>query len=136
MILTSGAFDGIHAGHVRYLAQARQYLKPDELLICAVAPDAYIAHAKGRQPTWGQEDRLTAVKGLEDVDAAMLHGPSGVSDIIRHYLPRLLVKGTDWDGRIPEDVRRACDDVGTGMLFVDSGVTQHTSGSHVSIIRP
>ena len=128
MILTSGAFDGIHAGHVRYLDAAKQLCNDvDELLICAVASDDYIANAKGHRPRWSHADRIIAVHGLSSVDAVIPHGWPSVASLIRQYRPRLFVKGVDWGTSLPEDVLAACEEGGTDVAFVDSGVTGHSS---------
>lgn len=130
MILCSGAFDGIHAGHVRYLEAAQQLKEsPNDLLIVAVAPDAYIVQAKHRQPYWPQADRLTAVQGLAAVDAAIVQPTESVASIIRQFRPRLFVKGNDWQRRLPEDVIHACNEVGTALAFVDTP-GRHTEEAH------
>lgn len=126
MVLTSGCFDGVHAGHVRYLQAAKDLCDADELLICAVAPDAYITHTKHRRPHWTQAERVEAVNGLQDVDAAIPQIQPSVSSLIRAHRPRLFVKGCDWKNRIPEDVHRACEDCGTVLAYVE------TEGTHVS----
>lgn len=125
MILCSGAFDGLHAGHVRYLEAAKALCEPDELLVCAVAPDAYIQTVKGRAPSWPQAQRLATVKCLMMVDGTIRQESLTVAPVIRTHLPRLLVKGPDWKDRLPDEVHRACADVGTTIAFVD------TPGTHV-----
>ena len=129
MVFTSGAFDGLHAGHVLYLEAAKALCDRDELLVCAVAPDSYIEQTKGRSPYWHQHDRHRTVNALGCVDAAIPQQHQSVADLIRDYRPRLFVKGPDWEGRLPKDVQRACEDVGTDIGYVD------TPGTHVSQIR-
>lgn len=126
MVLTSGCFDGVHAGHVAYLEAAKSLCDPDELLVCAIAPDAYIAQVKGRTPRWTQVDRVRAVYGLQSVDAALAQREGSIAAIIREYRPRCFIKGIDWEGRLPEDVRAACEEVGTHICYVE------TPGRHVS----
>ena len=71
MVLASGAFDGIHAGHVRYLSAAKALCHEGELLIVAVAPDTYIEKAKHRNAYWSQADRVEAIEAIDAVDAAV-----------------------------------------------------------------
>jgi cytidyltransferase-like protein len=129
VILCSGAFDGIHAGHVRYLAAAKALCLTEEVLLVAVAPDAYIRSVKAREPYWSQRDRLVAVQGLQAVDATIAQGTESVASLIREFKPRVFVKGPDWKGRLPEDVQLACEQTGTAIAFVETpGV--HTSEAH------
>ena len=118
MILASGAFDGVHAGHVSYLEAAAGLLQPQEVLVVAVAPDAYIR---------AFVDRLKTVEALSMVDFGVPHGVDGVSSAVLALGPRLLVKGADWQGRMAADVREACEAVGTEILFVPESQTRHTS---------
>jgi cytidyltransferase-like protein len=130
VILASGCFDGLHAGHVRYLdAAADLKSSTGEVLVVAVAPDAYIEAAKERRPYWPQADRLHTVRALDMIDAAIAQAQPSVASIIRDYRPRVFVKGPDWQGRLPEDVLLACYEVGTVIAFVD------TPGRHVSEAR-
>lgn len=129
MVLTSGGFDGLHWGHVRYLTAAKALCAPEEVLCCAVAPDSYLA-TKGRPARWPQADRLSTVRALECVDAVVAHESPSIAPLIRDYRPRLFVKGPDWQDRLPEDVQRACEDVGTSIAYVD------TPGRHVSETVP
>ena len=129
MILASGCFDGLHAGHVDYLSAAKSLCGHDELLGVAVAPDSYIRTYKGREPYWPQDQRARTVRALQDVDAVILHQTPSVAGVIRDIKPRLFVKGPDWDGRLPEDVTMACEAVGTSIAFLE------TPGTHVSETR-
>ena len=126
MILCSGAFDGLHAGHVRYLEEAKMLCQAGEPLHCAVAPDAYIQHSKGRAPGWSQADRAATVSALRVVDGVWPQHQPTPSGLILILKPRLFVKGEDWRDRVPSIVIDACADVGCEIRFVD------TPGRHVS----
>lgn len=129
MILCSGAFDGLHAGHVAYLEAAKALCEGDELLVCAIAPDSYIQQSKGRAPYWHQADRLRTVTALGCIDAAIPQVRQSVADLIHQHRPRLFIKGPDWEGRLPEDIQNACTAVGTSIGYVE------TPGRHVSDAR-
>ena len=126
MILCSGCFDGLHAGHVSYLLAAAAECQLGEPLVVAVAPDAYIRRVKGREPSWPVVDRLLTVEALDMVNRAQLHGVDGVADVIYDLHPRLLVKGEDWRGRLPADVREACHIAHTDIVYVPERPTRHT----------
>ena len=128
MILCSGAFDGLHAGHVRYL-QAAQALCPTEALHVAIAPDDYIRSCKQREPLWTQTERAITVRVLRCVDEIILQQELTVAAVIRKYRPQRFVKGIDWRDKLTADVVQACLEVGTDIIYVN------TPGTHVSQTR-
>lgn len=129
MILVSGCFDGLHWGHVSYFYEARKHLDPREHLVIAVAPDDYIRRVKGRSPQWTLTERMSVlmIHTLRSRDEVIAHDSDGAAGVIWQYRPRLFIKGRDWLGKLPDDVRSACEAVGCRIELVDSGVTQHTS---------
>ena len=130
MILCSGAFDGLHAGHVRYLKAAACLKQPNEELKVAVAPPDYIQQAKGRTEYWHQGDRCETVAAVTGVDLAFVYFEAdSVAEVIRGLKPRVFVKGMDWAGQLPADVIGACADVGCQIVYV------HTPGHHTSEAR-
>ena len=132
VILCSGAFDGLHAGHVAYLKAAREVPGPGEpqhALWVAVAPDAYIVQVKHRQPYWSQADRVRTIEALAVVDRVVTQRELSVARVIREMRPAYFVKGIDWTDRLPRDVQSACADVKCLMVYVD------TPGRHVAEAR-
>lgn len=126
MILASGCFDGLHAGHVSYLRACAQLRLDGEPLLVAVAPDAYLRRHKDREPRWSVIDRLSVIYALDMVDEAKVHGDNGVEDVILEYRPRLLVKADDWKDRLTDAVLKACHDSHTSILFVPQRASKHT----------
>jgi glycerol-3-phosphate cytidylyltransferase-like family protein len=130
VILACGAFDGLHAGHVRYLKAAACLKQPNEELRVAVAPAGYIEQAKGRSEYWHQGDRCETVAAVAGVDLAFVYvDPSSVAEVVRGLKPRVFVKGMEWAGNLPVDVIDACSDVGCQIVYV------HTPGRHTSEAR-
>ena len=127
-MLCSGAFDGLHAGHVRYLTAASR-LCPQERLYVAIAPDSYIRSEKHREPFWGQADRAEAVLALGVVDRVLVQTDDTPASLIRAYHPTVFVKGADWINRLPPEIRAACHAVGCEVHIV------HTHGRHVREAR-
>ncbi len=127
MILTSGCFDGIHAGHIAFFEAIRAVT--DQPIYVAVAPDAYIRAVKGCDPRFSETHRLAAVIGLKHVAEADLHGASGVESLIMDGSPwTAFVKGWDWMRRLPADIYDACEQQQIAVLFVQSGSDLHTHG--------
>ena len=128
MIVCQGKFDGLHAGHVRYLQAARQ-LSTGETLRVLIAPDRYIEQTRNRPAFWSQADRAHTVYALACVDAVTLQQTDDGAEDIRALQPRLYVKGPDWVGRLPASVVAACQDVGAEIVFT------HTAGRHAREAR-
>ena len=124
MILASGAFDGLHAGHIRYL-HAAAAINPALPLVVAVAPDSYIL-SKGRAVGWSQKERAIAVQGIARVPSTIQHSPDSVAALFREHRVTLFVKGMDWWGKLPADVVEACRANGAAIVFVQ------TPGRHTS----
>ena len=116
MILVSGCFDGVHAGHVRYL-EAAAAVDPMHKLIVAIAPDAYVLTHK-KQLRWCWTDRIAVVTALKVVDGYLVHDDESVASVITALRPRYFVKGEDWATCLPADVLAACQDTGTEIRFV------------------
>lgn len=119
MILCSGAFDGLHSGHVAYLDAAKR-LYPDDPLVVAIAPDHYIRTQKHRAARWSQSQRARVVASLRSVDRVVEHAEVSVAQTIRLLKPRAFIKGMDWLHTIPRDVAAACVEAGAVLEFTDT----------------
>lgn len=94
LVFTNGCFDILHAGHVDYLAFARQQ---GDALVVGLNSDASVQRHKGpRRPVVGQDDRAYVLAALESVDYVVLFDEDEPKDLIGHILPDVLVKGEDW----------------------------------------
>jgi cytidyltransferase-like protein len=120
MILCSGCFDGLHAGHVAYLQAADRLRMPTEQLMVVVAPDAYIRASKGREPYWPQPERCDTVRAVRIVDEVWYDNHLTPAEVIEKKQPRVFVKGSDWAGKLPPDVIAACRNAGTLIVYVDT----------------
>ena len=129
MVLCSGKFDGLHAGHVAYLEAAKSFCEPGEELWVSVAPDSYIRETCGREPYWPQADRARTVAGLRVVHRVLAQADASIDRTIRRTVPRLLVKGIDWKDKLPAEVEAACLLMQTAIVFTA------TDGRHVSQAR-
>jgi D-beta-D-heptose 7-phosphate kinase/D-beta-D-heptose 1-phosphate adenosyltransferase len=94
VVFTNGCFDILHAGHVRYLEQARAL---GGQLIVAVNDDASVARLKGRErPVTPLVQRLAVLAGLSAVDWVVPFSEDTPEDLIRLIQPDVLVKGGDY----------------------------------------
>ena len=72
VVFTNGCFDILHAGHVRYLEQAKSY---GDILVLGLNTDASVRENKGPQrPINSERDRAAVVGALRAVDYVVLFG--------------------------------------------------------------
>ena len=94
VVFSNGCFDILHAGHVRYLNEARQL---GDALVIGLNSDASVRRLKGlNRPLCNEEDRALVLSGLESVDAVVLFDEDTPESLIGMLLPDILVKGADW----------------------------------------
>lgn len=94
IVFANGCFDVLHAGHVRYLTEARSL---GDVLVVAVNDDASARALKGEGRPWmSQEDRLEILSALSCVDYLVLFGERDVSRLLRLLKPHVHAKGTDY----------------------------------------
>ena len=85
VVSTSGCFDLLHAGHVKYLEQAKE---KGDLLILLLNSDASVKRLKGAQrPIVNQLDRAAVAAGLESVDYLCLFDEDTPCGLIRTLQP-------------------------------------------------
>lgn len=94
LVFTNGCFDILHAGHVRYLEQARQL---GDRLIVAVNSDASVRRLKGRgRPINPEARRMAVLAALGAVDWVVGFPGDTPVDLLRALRPDVLVKGGDY----------------------------------------
>ena len=96
IVFTSGIFDLLHPGHVRYLEAARAL---GDLLIVGLNADESVRRHKGQgRPVTPQDDRAEVLAALASVDGVVVFQEDTPVDIIRRIQPDILVKGADLPG--------------------------------------
>ncbi len=94
VVFTNGVFDILHAGHVDYLAKARQC---GDVLFLALNSDASVKRIKGeKKPIVPQNERAFVLSNLRSVDYITIFEDDTPQKIIDMLLPDVLVKGADW----------------------------------------
>ena len=103
---TCGSFDLLHAGHVQYLAAARDLC---DRLIVAVNSDASVGRYKNPlRPIVPERERMYVVAGLAAVDAVTVLEDDRPLSLLLRWKPEMYIKGGDYkadDLRSGEDVR-------------------------------
>ncbi|HEX3693358.1 MAG TPA: adenylyltransferase/cytidyltransferase family protein [Solirubrobacteraceae bacterium] len=94
VVLTSGSFDLVHLGHVKYLAKAKEL---GDVLVVGVDGDAKIRARKGEdRPMVPQDERLEMLAHQRPVDLIYLKGDEEPRwALIKAVRPDVLVLSTD-----------------------------------------
>lgn len=96
IVMTGGAFDILHLGHIITLKEAR---KKGDFLIVVVASDNTVEKNKGRPPINSQEKRVELLSHIDLVDLVRKGSsdPTKFLDIVTQYKPDIIVLGYDQD---------------------------------------
>ncbi len=91
IVFTNGCFDLLHAGHVRYLRQAREL---GLCLIVAINSDDSVRRLKGPgRPVIGADERAEMLGALECVDYVTIFDEDTPEPLLEMLKPDILAKG-------------------------------------------
>ena len=94
VVFTNGCFDILHAGHTRYLREAR---KLGDALILALNSDSSVRSIKGpMRPIVPEAERAEVVASLDSVDFVTVFDELTPLELIEFLQPDVIVKGGDW----------------------------------------
>ena len=94
IVFTNGCFDILHAGHVRYLAQAK---KQGDILVVALNSDNSVKRVKGaKRPIVPLKERTEGIAALDALDYVTSFNEETPYQVISLLKPDVLVKGGDW----------------------------------------
>ena len=93
IVFTNGCFDILHAGHVRYLKQAR---KLGDALIVGLNSDRSVSTIKPGRPVNSEKNRAEVLAALAAVDYVVVFSEKTPYNLIKTLKPDILVKGGDW----------------------------------------
>ena len=94
---TCGAFDLLHAGHIRYLEKAKNF---GDTLILGLNSDRSVTSLKGMgRPINLEADRAYIMAALEVVDYVVIFDEDTPYELIKSIEPHILVKGGDYEGK-------------------------------------
>jgi len=99
IILTSGVFDLLHLGHVKYLEEAKKVGGRNAELIVIVARDSTVKKRKGKKPIISENQRRALVESLKIVDEALLgYEKFDIGKVIERINPDIIAVGYDQEG--------------------------------------
>jgi len=93
IVFTNGCFDILHAGHVRYLKQAR---KLGDVMIIGLNSDRSVSAIKPGRPVNSEKNRAEVLAALAAVDYVVVFSEKTPYNLIKALKPDILVKGGDW----------------------------------------
>jgi cytidyltransferase-like protein len=119
--MVDGAFDPLHQGHIEYFARAREV---GGTLLCNIAPDFYTS-AK-HPPLLPAAQRAQVIDALRPIDFTHV-SPVDTETVLRELQPTHYIKGKDWEGRLPPEQVRICQEEGIEIVFLDTVRDSSTS---------
>ena len=101
IVTTNGCFDILHAGHVRYLNQAKSF---GDILVLLLNSDSSVRKIKGpSRPLNCEEDRAEIIAGLYAVDYVVIFDEETPMNMLAQIKPHVHVKGGDYtEETLPE----------------------------------
>jgi rfaE bifunctional protein nucleotidyltransferase chain/domain len=114
LVFTNGCFDILHAGHVRYLRQARAL---GDALAVGLNSDSSVRELKGAgRPLNPQDDRAEVLAALGCVDYVVIFGDKRATGLLREVRPHIYAKGGDYTPETLDAAERAAlDEAGSGI---------------------
>ena len=101
IVLANGCFDLIHAGHVRYLREAK---RRGDILVVALNSDSSVRKLKGKgRPILPERERAEILASFSDVDYLVIFDEPNVEKILLALKPDIHAKGSDYTKKsVPE----------------------------------
>jgi D-glycero-beta-D-manno-heptose 1-phosphate adenylyltransferase len=94
LVTTNGCFDILHAGHARYLADAKRC---GDILVVGINGDESVKKLKGPfRPLQHENDRALLIGSLKAVDAAFIFREDDPRAFLEILRPDVHVKGGDY----------------------------------------
>lgn len=97
-VFVNGSFDVLHYGHIGLLNFAKEQ---GSYLLVAIDSDRRISEKKGKdRPFNSQFDRYMLMRNLKAVDdVRIFDSDQELIDIIKDYMPDIMIVGSDWKGK-------------------------------------
>ncbi|MFT4579195.1 MAG: rfaE bifunctional protein nucleotidyltransferase chain/domain [Nitrospinales bacterium] len=140
IVLCHGAFDLLHAGHIRYLKSARE---EGDVLFVTVTADEFINKGPGR-PVFSQDLRVENLGYLNFVDFVAVNNAPTAVNVLSEVKPHAYVKGPDYKnmeadvtGNIHAE-KKAVEAHGGKIVFTDDITCSSTSllNEHFGVFPP
>ena len=140
VVLCHGAFDLLHAGHIRYLKTARN---KGDVLFVTVTADEFINKGPGR-PVFSQDLRVENLGYLNFVDFVAVNTAPTAVNLLSEVKPHAYVKGPDYK-QMEDDItgniyaeKKTVEAHGGKLVFTDDITLSSTSllNEHFGVFPP
>jgi len=131
IILANGCFDLIHAGHIRYLAGAKDL---GGVLVVGINADEQVRLLKGPgRPYINQNERSEIISALRCVDFVTIFDEPTVEELLLAIRPDFHAKGTDYTtDTVPErDIVRSYG----GQVAIVGDPKDHSSTGLIASVK-
>jgi FAD synthetase len=92
-VVIFGVFDNVHQGHLFFINEAKKY---GNHIVAIVARDNIVKELKGRLPKYNEEERVTELIKVKDIDLVLLGDPkTGTYNILKETKPSVVFLGYD-----------------------------------------
>ena len=91
-VMVFGTFDIVHLGHIALFHEAKKYGTD---LVVVVARDKRARGIKGKDPVFGEKERVAFLQELSVIDRVVLGDKSDVYKVIKNIKPDTIVLGYD-----------------------------------------
>jgi rfaE bifunctional protein nucleotidyltransferase chain/domain len=131
IVLTNGAFDLLHVGHIRSLEHAKTL---GDALVVAVNSDRSVRESKGPgRPIIPERERAEIVAALQCVDLVTIFDETTVEETLRRVVPDIHAKGRDYtESSVPE--RKVVEALG-GKVVIVGDPKDHATSDLIERIR-
>jgi len=124
VVLANGCFDLIHAGHIRYLREAKGQ---GDILVVALNSDSSVRKLKGEgRPILNQKERVEIVSSFSFVDHLTTFKEINVEKVLLALKPDIHAKGSDYTmDTVPE--KETVKSYGGAVVIVGGAKINSTS---------
>ncbi|MCS7129139.1 MAG: adenylyltransferase/cytidyltransferase family protein [Candidatus Caldarchaeum sp.] len=108
VVLTTGAFDILHLGHMKMLNEAKKLGGRRSKLVVLIASDKTVRQNKGRRPVFSASERRKMIQNLKPVDEAIVgYDPLSFEKVLRKVKPDIVAFGYD-QSKIKNEFLKYC----------------------------
>ena len=130
IVTTNGVFDILHAGHAKYLEQAK---KLGDVLIVGVNTDASVKQNKGdKRPINDDKSRASVLASLESVDYVFLFNEKDPRSWLSKIKPHFHVKSGDY--KMSQIIEKGVVEKNNGKIVIMPAVKGYSTTSIINKI--